>query len=534
MGTFAKLIRKPETKILEEKKEEFKNRVETLFQAGGMMELSFVEMYNKKVGTIRKASMHEDGMNFFYNYFEDDRWENAGFSIKNYSVWSNKIGWRQFYSVVVAAYVLESLYLDGSSYAEVDGFRVGFSDVYRGWINYLFHEQIAEQNPWEQFQITHDLEEEMQEYELEIYATLDNFKDLKNKNFYALTGYYEVKAVMSGLDSVIEEIDEICGREQHDSDKNSVFNFKNCIKELKPTIETFQKESRKSKEEQLRIIIEIFRSIYQNEKFDKFNNQELKALHIFIVVLDAPAIVIMAIAEIYEKDFWQLWDQVRDVAEKKFLIEMYNLMEEDYKQQDNYNEEKYKQFMKQKQFIPDPVRTISTMDFLNIKADDMILFWDADGKINFSNELKIWFNELVHRFNQILEGDILVNEPLKWILGLMEYANENYYRIYTFTDFFEETVEHLNDKRFLVVWKMYDEMLHDPVMEEAGSVIFVPDGPEYEHVGLGYLGKQPHRRLIKYWDIMEMEKKNNEARMTFRRYMALLANKKLRKEVFGF
>ena len=81
---------------------------------------------------------------------------------------------------------------------------------------------------------------------------------------------------------------------------------------------------------------------------------------------------------------------------------------------------------------------------------------------------------------------------------------------------------------------MYDRMLHRPDLEEAGSAIFVPEGEEYERVGLHYLGEEPRRRLMFNWDITDMDKRNNKARVTFRRYMALVANQELRKSVFGF
>lgn len=87
---------------------------------------------------------------------------------------------------------------------------------------------------------------------------------------------------------------------------------------------------------------------------------------------------------------------------------------------------------------------------------------------------------------------------------------------------------------FLTLWKLYDEMLHDPVMEEAGNAVFVPEGPEYEHVGLYYFGTPLRRRLKTNWDMINKEERNNKVRVTFRRYMALLENRKLRKEIFGF
>ena len=114
MGTFAMLFHKAGTGIPDEKMEEFKERIEKLFQMGGMMEVEQVQLCGKKAVTIKKASMHDYGMNFHYNYFEDDCWENAGFSLKRGHVWSEKIGWREFHRTVVAAYGLDQLFVSNA------------------------------------------------------------------------------------------------------------------------------------------------------------------------------------------------------------------------------------------------------------------------------------------------------------------------------------------------------------------------------------------------------------------------------------
>ncbi len=53
----------------------------------------------------------------------------------------------QFYTIVVAAYVLEELYVDGTEIAMVDADLVT-SDVYTGWINYLFYEKYLLYQFW--------------------------------------------------------------------------------------------------------------------------------------------------------------------------------------------------------------------------------------------------------------------------------------------------------------------------------------------------------------------------------------------------
>ena len=89
--------------------------LEELVQAGGMMELKRKQLCGEDIVTMKKASMHDYGMNFYYNYFEDAGWENAGYDPETGSVWSNKIGGQQFSDTVIAAYVLESLYMDGTA-----------------------------------------------------------------------------------------------------------------------------------------------------------------------------------------------------------------------------------------------------------------------------------------------------------------------------------------------------------------------------------------------------------------------------------
>lgn len=503
MGTFATLFHKAGAGIPDEKKEEFRSRIEKLFQMGGMMEMERVQLCEKKTVTIKKASMHDYGRDFYYNYFEDDCWENAGFSTKSGSVWSEKIGWREFHQVVVAAYVLESLYIDGSAVAMVNG-DIVTSQAYIGWINYLFQTQYPQKNndPWALFEALHD----QTDMDLDRCDWGDFVQDL-----YGLLGYYEINAVLTGSVFLEKEFDKP-GDESRD-EKDGNLNFFDFAKRLKMAVNKFHMVNAQNGTWQLSLIVEMLRSYYEQDGMSldvskKYEDKDLEAICFFAALTDAPAYVFQVVSEVYDVDFWELWERVKDVAKRKRIL--YQLE------------------------TPQETISVSTMDFFGVTSDDMILFWGDDKNVQFSQELKTWFDDLKSRFDMLMESDYVVENPLYWILELMEYADENYYRIYSFSDFFKETMEHLNDRRFWTLWKIYDEMLHDPVMEEAGNVVFVPEGPEYEHVGLHYFGTPPRRRLKTNWDMIKKEERNNKARVTFRRYMALLENRKLRKEIFGF
>lgn len=172
---------------------------------------------------------------------------------------------------------------------------------------------------------------------------------------------------------------------------------------------------------------EMLRSYYEQdgmllEAGKKYEDRDLETICFFASLTDAPAYVIQAVSEVYDADFRELWERVKGAEKRKRILHQLE--------------------------IPQETISVSTMDFFGITPDDMILFWDNNENVSFSQELKTWFDDLKSRFDMLMESGYVVENPLYWILELMEYADENYYRIYTFSDFFKETMEHLNDERF--------------------------------------------------------------------------------------
>lgn len=497
VGTFAGIFKETESGIPEHKKEEFAKKIEKIFRAGGMMDIEWIQLYGKEIPMLRKVRMQENGMDFYYNYFEDDFWESAGFNRDGCYVWSNKIGWEHFHQTVVAAYVLEELYTDGISIAMVNGDPVT-SWGYVGWINYLFDEKNHVKNfdPWKVFEAIHYSEEKSEEY-----MTWYNF----GKSRYAFIGGCEIYAVLNGYEEAIS----VYNTEEIGEFEEIAMKGMQCIIE---SVRDYRDNCEKDKESQLHILMEMLRTYYETDK--KINDsvyaedEKLKGILVELSITDAPAFAVKVISEMYEVEFWDLWQQIRDVTKRKRL-KLYG--------NDGYY-----------------VLPISTEKFFGQSPDDMIPYWEEGCELNFSEELQDWFKTLKVQYNNVLNAECSFDKVLKYIVDLLEEVNEEYYNIFIFSDFFEESLENLSDKRYQALWKIFDNMIHDPEMKKAGDVIFVPDGPGHEKEGLHYIGEQPKRRLICNWDIMESNKRNNKARVTFRRYMALIANKDLRYRVFGF
>lgn len=493
MGTFAELWQYGDSKKDESKMEEFSEKVKKVFQCGGMMDIESINLFGKKIVTIRKAQMDSKGMKFHYNYFEDDVWENAGYNREGNYVWSNKIGWSQFHNAVVAAYTLEEQYTEGVAATMVNGDFVT-SWVYVGWLNYLFDENnhIKNFDTWKLFEAFYNSEEAKH------YGISGQKWEKFGSKRYAFTSKCEIYAVLYGIEEMMKKIEAV---EKEDVEKLLVSAVKAAMEFLKK----YEKTEQYIPEEECRKIMNAVNRYYTK---DEKEEGEYKELMNCFRVADAPAIFIKLFSETFDKDFWDLWDEIKEVVCRKNQIV--------------YGNAGY-------YVVP-----ISTQELFGQNPDDMILYWEDDGKIIFSEELWNWFYELKSEFDAKMKEECDVKNPLRYMVDLLEEAEENFYSVFAEADFFEECLENLNDRRYQTLWCLFDKLIHDPELRKEADVIFVPEGPEHEKEGVHYWGEEPKRRLIRSWDIMKLDLKYNRGRMTIRRYLALVANLKLRKKVFGF
>ena len=72
-----------------------------------MMELEKVNMFGQKTVLLKPIEIHDDRkINFHYNYFEDDAWENASYNASNAHFYSGKIGGLEFCDIITAVHFL--------------------------------------------------------------------------------------------------------------------------------------------------------------------------------------------------------------------------------------------------------------------------------------------------------------------------------------------------------------------------------------------------------------------------------------------
>lgn len=459
MGTFAALLSKPGSYIPEEKREEFLSRLEALFRAGGMMDSEHVLLYGKKFTLIKFASSTDEGMNFCYNYFEDDFWENAGFTRESCSVWSGKIGYQQFRNVIVAAYVLQEQYTEGVSITFINTFPATCW-LYVGWINYLFKEtrHIKNFDPWKLFEMLHFSDYCYKDEKID-------WEPFKWKR-HAFIGWFEITAVLKGSTAAIECVDK---RSLETEDRV----FMHALEYLLEYLKEYRKNNREEPERQLRILMDTLQKYYQEDTDCKFwkklDGDLMQNIFKNFILTDAPALFVKKLSEIYNKDFWALWEKIKDIAERRLP--------------GLYGTEGY--------YVP----PVSTAEYLEISADDMIPYWQENCDFEFTEDLKKWFQSIKQKYQKFLnENSRLETEhPLRYMVNLMSQADQQY-DVYTFYDFFEESLENLMNIKYQTLWMIYEELLQK---------------------------KEPKE---------DFDKK----RQILRRFMALVANRELRKQVLGF
>ena len=505
MGTFAELHTAENAAIPQEKREEFLKRIELVFQSGGMMEVDIVQIQRKRIVLLKKAAMHEDGMDFYYNYFEDDSWENAGFSKKGFHVYSGKIGWSWFNHAVLAAYELERLYTEGAAIVEENGEAI-IIPTFRKWFRYLFGDTLPrrEWDPWALFVMLKN-----DEYAESILDSI-RWEDLieGNKSFM---GCCAVKSVLQGTQYTVEWLESIQNQDKSEAgaSDDSNLSYPGVLRNIREAVQAYRNQSTAPEPEQADTLLDILRQIYlerENHLKRWIDDASTGRFTLNALLSDDPVFCVKAVCEQYDLEFWSTWSKTGDLTQGIH----YKKPEYDFS----------------------PTGSISTVRFFKQDADDMIPYWEPGGDLAFSDELENWFAELRTRYDRLSAESPSVEHPLTWINEMLEFADEEYYQVFCFSDFYEESLEHLCDVRYLTLWQLFYDMLHDPEMKALGMTVFAPDQPESQQNSLW--GNEGRHRLSESWSFMPREKKRNPARMALRRYMALVANKALRNQVFGF
>ncbi len=488
-----------------DKIEEFSNAVSKILYYGGMMHLRNVEMYSKKIILLDPVTIKTgEDVHFYYNYFEEDSWETAGYIYGKQHFYTNKIGSNEFNYVVTAVHCLYELYDEGVGLADVNGDIVS-SAYYTGWINHLLDANFSINRRFNLWEVAESYAFEHLEYYDEPLKSRNVMDDIIPSYLMRYAGGVDLSDLLyinNGTETLCED-EAIAGSYPADVLKGK--------KAVAAVIERY------GAEEAYSLILEMLKKEYSAR--EREHQECISALGVCSLNLHARTILYLA-CELLEKHFWVEWKSVKDTA---------------------YSDEKMPQYASdellsyRKEGRERPIRKIKTSEFLKndgyftfygtpdelkdypnyyISDADRLFWWDGSDEVEISDKTEKWLNKRVEEYKEALKDvpdECDTQQFVKELIDLLFDVESRYKRVFAFQDMFYEFIANGSKKEYRaaveVLRKLYDDNA------EAGKIIEKVKGS---------------------WDLASKNVTCNRGRMNVRRYLALLANVELRRKYFGF
>ena len=500
MGTFAGYT--GAMMIPEHLKEEFCVRMLKILSYGGMMDTEIVKIYQNEVDLLIPVEINTKGKTvFFYNYFEDDSWETAGFDTESCRLRTNKVGYYEFNRIICAAYTLYELYDEHSGLVKINGTIVN-SSPFVGWFNHLFGTKYSVEN---------------------------RRKLWDNAETYVYDGDYVWSFEFCNLMNMIPgkkleiaggtEFTDLCyitkGTESLDNRTLAPGSYPSDVYACKKSIVTFLGKTRKdSNAERLYSLVCLKR-----DKRERIDDKSIKRVAEWSLVLPARVLVYLT-TQITGERFWERWKKLRA---------------------DVYHDEKTKTYVGQRlerkrlSEWQKPIPKVKTIDILRegssmafwstpdelekelkycVSDDDRLFWWDGSDEVVISQKMEKWLIELAERYSNIVKSIQDANSSddfLKDFIQLLVEINEKYERIYPFQSMFYEFIGNAYRKEFRAAIILLRELTEENW--EDGKAIKLRNS---------------------YWELTSRKLTFNPGRRNIKRYMSILANQKLRRKYFGF
>lgn len=509
MGTFGNYW--GNCRIEDDKKSVFDEQITKVLNYGGMMSFEQISMYGHKMGLLKPFEIYPGGsMDFHFNYFEDDSWETAGYDAETSHLYSNKIGGAEFNDVITAAHFLFEMFGTEAGLTCIDGDVVN-KQWYVGWLNHLLGTDFSMKNRLKLWENAEIVAMESLEWVKDGDANSEVFNHKKlmqiiPKKLRCVAGGTELADLLYTINGTDSLADEELVPESYPYD----------VWQCKEAIVDFIKEY---KEEAYDKLVEILKMDREAR-----NSLEEGVLHRIggLSQYMSARVFLYLFCEQEKILFWKRWFDIKPDVYKD-------------EQKKKYASEEIENFRRQK--INEPIEKVRTSDFLyqeywgwrvpeEVKdqkkvytTDDDRLYWlDGTDEVIISEETKQWLTELGKHHKELKEEleQKRIDKDYKFLEGFLQVlkeVDEYYGRIFPFKSMFYEFLQNGNKPEYIAAIELLREIANDKDNQKAGKLI----------------------ELVKSsWDLTDGRITRNKGRLRMKRYMAVMANPRLREVYFGF
>ncbi len=503
MGTFACYTGKMD--ISEEKRDCFRQQMMKLLNYGGMMRPERVSMFGRELILLSPVELSKEGkVIFWYNYFEERGWEDAGFYADNLTFYSNKIGGCEFHDVILAAYMLYEMYGETPGVAECNGEMVN-SRFYGGWLNHILGTEFSMEKRYRLWENAEHIAFSRMDYD-------DPFSMAKLSNLIA--DEFEI----AGGTELADLLYIIYGTETLETDHIVPGSYPDDVHQCKKALIRFRETAGDNFFECLLHFLQMERS-----KREKNTDKNLELLAELSLFLPARVFVYLA-AEINQKPFWELWKEWKDKVYHDERVKQY-ASKELQKQRREWRTSiipkvRTSAFLRQDSwftFCDTPEELMGKGNYY-LSDDDRIFWWDGTDEVVISDEMNAWLMELSDRHRRLMDlpdagcGDQFKGSDfIRDFIVLLDEICDYYKRIYSFKTMFYDFIQNSEKKEYRAALALL-QMLYEENKEE-GKVIKYAKGE---------------------WDLISKNVTQNIARLRLKRYLSVMANVKMRKKYFHF
>ena len=432
MGTFLDCVGDPH--IPENRQEKFQQRILRLFREGGMMCGERVEMFGKKNTLLYFPEPDEDGhLSFCYNYYENDCWEDAGIDTDH--IFSNKVGRSHFCMVMAAARVLEERSSDTPCFADLRGPDIPHRYPL-GWLKYLFGEDLPLENPslWD----TYVLLKAGGKYD-RYSGSWDDILARNAGSFVDQMDILAIKTVEHGTEEVLREIENDDSEKKSSEGADDLPTLGASYAALLACVKNISKQLPGSKEEQLqktmKYLAEPDSDTLTAMKEDESEPKDLRQLPFKSLFLPRQ-IIVKALAELYDRDFWELWEQAKEG-------DVYHSYQEIAK-------------LCRKPIVPFP-----TDVYLDLTPDRKLFCLPPEEMETLSPETRAWLEDLKVRFNEALHAPKPWSDGTSFQRSMLETLSgvqSRNAKVWAFRDMFYEFLVNWDQPAYQAMWKLFEEM----------------------------------------------------------------------------
>lgn len=156
-------------------------------------------------------------------------------------------------------------------------------------------------------------------------------------------------------------------------------------------------------------------------------------------------------------------------------------------------------------------RVITTSEFLHVSDDDRAYYWTPGGDVFFSPEMEAWLSSVKKEYHTILDSseNTLPRSNFTLLLfSTLEDVNRKFREIYAFKGMLDDYLQHMESREYQSAWVVLNRLA-----QYQGHDFTIYDGP---------------------WELAPAEFRKHPARLSVKRFLAILANRDLRREVFNF